>query len=133
MECQKVIDALGQAATSLTAERVSEIDFAKLQGDLITAVALIGNLVERGKIADRLVGLLKNDLASKAKAIARLQGHARHVAESLLDSEGITMSELLTLREQIEEEFDSVFSRKLETPTVATRMGEKQVESRTQR
>ncbi len=133
MDHQKVIESLEQAATSLTAERVSEVDFAKLQGDLIAAAALIGELVERSKIADRLVGLLKNELAGKAKAIARLQGRARHVAESLLDSEGMTMSELLNLREQIEEEFDSVFSQSLQTSTAAGRAGEKQADSAKQR
>jgi hypothetical protein len=132
MDHQRVVEALEQAATSLTAERVSEIDFAKLQGDLITAVALIGGLIERGKIADRLVNLLKNELAGKAKAIARLQGRTRHVAESLLGSEGTTMSELLTLREQIEEEFDSVFSQKLRGSTASSKAGEKQVDSATQ-
>jgi hypothetical protein len=129
MDHTKLTQSLIAAADNISADSVSAIDFAELQRQLLSAAELIASLGERSRISQRLIDLLKSELAGKARAIARLQGRPRHVAERLISSEEVSLGELLELRQQIEEEFDQVFSRKLMKPTGAARRGEKPAET----
>jgi hypothetical protein len=127
MEHIKLTESLTTTADSLAAERVSEIDFVKLTDDLRGAVRLIESLLERSLISDKLLSLLKSELAHKARAIAFLQGRDCHLAEKLLEDGEMSFAALLELKQQIENEFDSVFSQKLTEPTGAAGKGEKRV------
>lgn len=128
MDYKELIDSLEQTASNLKGDTISEIDFARLQSDLCEAAGCIKTLSGHSKVTERLIELLRQELGRKAKAIARLQGRATHVAERMLGTQQMNLSELLLLRQQLEDEFDNVFSQRLIEPSTAARRGEKRVE-----
>jgi hypothetical protein len=125
MDHNRLLESLKHNATNLTRENLSEIDFEALQGDLEATVILIEELQSKSRIGERLVELLKSELAARASAIARLQGEDEHLAARLLERSDLTFEELLEIRTQIEREFDAVFSQRLSEPAMRAGMGEK--------
>lgn len=130
MDHNKLLESLTRNAANLTSDNLSKIDFESLRSDLEATITLIEELRRTSRIGERLVELLKSELASRANAIARLQGQDEHLAGRLLERSDLTFDELLEIRTQIEREFDAVFSQRLGEPAIRAVMGEKPSESK---
>ncbi len=125
MEFTKLFESLMQTAGRLKQAQLADIDFEQLAVELENAVTVLQALQARAAIADRLVQLFKDELCSKARAIARLAGGSSALVERLISADTTDLADLQRIKQDIETEFDRVFSRKQTEPTGAAAGGEK--------
>jgi hypothetical protein len=125
MEITKLLETLKLTAGLLKQARIAEIDFAQLAEALENIGVIVDALQAKSDVADKLVALFKDELCSKARAIARLTGSSCELIERLINADTTDLSDLQRIKHDIETEFDRVFSRKLSEPTGAATGGEK--------
>lgn len=128
MAYSQLITSLQATAERLHAARISEVDFEQLGADLDTTIMSLHTLTRHAEAAQRLTGLFKEELSRKARATARLTGRQSNLIERQINAEDISLSELISLKHDIDKEFDAVFSRKLHEPTGAAGGGDKILE-----
>ena len=131
MELTKLLESLKQSAAHLKQARLEEIDFEQLAVDLESASAIMQSLAARAAIADKLARSFKDELCSKARAVAKLTGNSSDLVERLINADTTDLADLQRIKQDIETEFDRAFSRKLTEPTGAAAGGEKAAEFRT--
>lgn len=124
MESSKISASLRATAARLTTDDVSAVDFEQLQQLLIDAAGRIESLQAKTDEDRRLSALLREELANRARAIARAQGRETHLALQILAQPSLQLSDLLKLRRELSQEFDRVFSAKLTAPPEAAAMTE---------
>jgi hypothetical protein len=128
MEYSSLITSLSATAAQLRESRVSEIDFQQLGVDLNAAVTAMQSLMTPAENARRLIQLFKNDLLRKTRAVARLTGRTTSLLERQINDREVSLTELISLKHDIDNEFDAIFSRKLSEPTGAAGGGERILE-----
>ncbi len=125
MESSKISASMRRTAALLTSDDLAAIDFEQLQQLLTDAADQIESLQAGSDEARRLSALLRDELANRARAIARAQGRETHLALQILAQPSLQLSDLLELRRELSQEFDRVFSAKLTAPPEAAAMTEK--------
>lgn len=116
MNHENITTALTGHIARLRSDAVAEIDFAQLQSDLEAAVEAIAALAGRAAVADQLLALFRSDLLRHARATTRLTGRSTALTEKLIRAESATLAELLALKADIDQDFDSAFARTLSEP-----------------
>ncbi len=124
MEVNEISASLREAAAKLTSDELAALDFEQLQQLLVDAAGRVESLQAKTDEGQRLAGLLRDELANRARAIARAQGRETHLALQILAQPSLQLSELLDLRRELSQEFDRVFSAKLTAPPEAAAMTE---------
>lgn len=119
MEPTKLIAALRETKVLLDADNLSAIDFTQLQQLLEVAAKQLESLQLKAGDGERLLALFRDELANRARAIAKAQGKETHLALQLLAQPEMTLARLLELRRELDQEFDQVFSAKLTEPSTA--------------
>ena len=124
MELLELITKLDSTRARLAEEKIEEIDFSELAHDLGEAGATLQLLAMQAETGRKLVSLFKEELATRARAIARLKGESSSLTEKLIRTENISLDELLTLKQELTAEFDRVFAHKLTEPAGPAGKGE---------
>jgi predicted ATP-dependent serine protease len=125
MDYVKLFESLAQTAKLLKQMRIEEIDFAQLATELESVVATLQSLQASAVIADQLLQLFKDELCNKSRAVAKLTNGSSELVERLINADTTDLADLRRIKQNIETEFDRVFSRKLTEPTGAAAGGEK--------
>jgi hypothetical protein len=125
MDYVKLFESLAHTAEQLKQMRIEEIDFAQLATELESVAAVLQSLQERAAIANQLLQLFKDELCHKSRAVAKLTNSSSELIERLINADSTTLADLQRIKQNIETEFDRVFSRKLSEPTGAAAGGEK--------
>ncbi len=118
-----IVEQLRDYAVKLSAAQLDEIDVAQMCRHLAEAAAAFESLLDKAVLADSLFKLFRDDLLVRARAVAKLTGNSSRLIERLINSEQISLEELLTLKRDIEAAFDSAFSSALKD-TVAAATGD---------
>lgn len=119
-----IVAQLRDYAGKLSAARLEEIDVAQLCRHLADAAAVFESLLDKATLADSLFKLFREDLLVRARAVAKLTGNSSRLIERLINSEQISLEELLTLKRDIEAAFDSVFYSALKDTAAAATGGQ---------
>ncbi|MGB5105111.1 MAG: hypothetical protein WBP29_05300 [Candidatus Zixiibacteriota bacterium] len=110
---QAIIAQLQDYARKLANAQLAEVDVKQLCQHLAEAAATVESLLEKAQLADSLFKLFRDDLLTRAHAVAKLTGNSSRLIERLINSEQISLEELLTLKRDIEAAFDSAFTSAL--------------------
>ncbi|MFH2054791.1 MAG: hypothetical protein ABIJ61_02420 [bacterium] len=124
MDSTELIKTLHEATASLDPENISHLDFEQLQQLLDNTATHIETLQVRATNGDKLLSLFREELINRARAIAKAQGAETHLALQILSQPNLSLTELLKLRQQLDAEFDQVFSVKLTEPSEAAAKSE---------
>ncbi len=125
MDYVKLQESLAQTAARLKEMHLEEIDFAQLAEELENIDGALQTLQARALVADQLLRLFKGELCCKSRAVAKLTGRSGDLVERLINAETTSLADLQRIKNDIETEFDRVFSRRLTEPTGAAAVGEK--------
>lgn len=124
MDTTDLVKTLHEVRASLDADDIQAIDFEQLQQLLDNTATHMAALQTRADNGDKLVALFRSELINRARAIAKAQGAETHLALQLLAQPALPLSELLKLRQQLDSEFDQIFSVKLIEPCEAAAKSE---------
>lgn len=108
-----IIEQLQSLARRLAESGAVDFDINKLCEHLNEAAAMIEALTAKAAVADSLLQQFREDLLTRARAVARLTGSSSRLIERLISSEQLSLDELLTLKRDIEAAFDTAFGNKL--------------------
>ena len=109
-----IIEQLQNYARRLAESNPGEINLAELSRHLKDASELVEGLIAKATLADSLLQLFRDDLLSRARAVARLTGTSSKLIERLISSESLSLEELLALKRDIESAFDTAFTSRLQ-------------------
>jgi hypothetical protein len=99
--------------------RLEQIDVEQLGRHLADTATLVESLLQKAALADSLFKLFREDLLIRSRAVAKLTGNSSRLVERLINSEQISLEELLALKSDIEAAFDAAFSSRLKDATAA--------------
>ncbi len=116
MKLQELLTLFEGYVAQLRSDAVAEIDFVKLQADLESAGTMMAALEQRADTGRRLLAAFREDMLRRARAVARLTGRSAVLTEKAIASEGATLDELLALKHDLDNEFETTFARTLGVP-----------------
>lgn len=119
-----ITNTLRVVANQLAEGLVEQVDFKQLAHHLTDAGKLIEHLSHRAASAETLIKLFREDLLSRARAVAKLTGNSSSLIERLIKSEQTTLEELLVLKRDIDAAFDAAFTSTLKDSLPAAGEGE---------
>ncbi len=109
-----IIEQLQDYARRLAETNPGEINLEELCHHLKDAAELVEALVVKATLADSLLQLFRDDLLTRARAVARLTGSSSRLIERLISSDTLSLEELLALKRDIESAFDTAFNSRLQ-------------------
>jgi hypothetical protein len=113
MEHIELVSAVEKTVAGLAADRLSEIDFDELRLLLKETVARLHQLEQSADSGRKLMSLLQQETRNRAQAIARVRNLGSHPLLQLLNREELDLDTCLQLKNDIDREFDVVFSPRL--------------------
>ncbi len=125
MNYEELSSDLRETAKLLQTGQIAKIDFTRHSERLQLAAECLALADRDRRLSAEMLNQFRQGLRRRARATARLRGKDAKLVEQLIDSEQMTLSDLVKLREQIDSEFDEAFSSTLTVPSPAARGDER--------
>ena len=106
-----LVEVLGEYQRQLTNGKKEKLDLKKLALDLGKVRQGLEKSLELQKISEEILAEYKNGIRKMARAVSSLKQDRSYLnfTERLLDSKILSFEDLLGLKKQVKQEFDSVF------------------------